>query len=82
MCTTRAAKKDSTIEFLHDNELGDLRIKIDKRDPVILLTNHHVLKKIGQKFYFVVSMTVKGDRCKVKHNFDKIHRKLQTNLKN
>ena len=82
MVTTRPAKKDSSIEFQHDNQKGDLRIKIDKRDPVILLLDHAVLKGLGKQFFFVVSMTQKGDRCKVKFNFEKIHKKLKQNLKN
>ena len=34
ICRTREAKKDSSIEFLHDNENGHLSLKIDKREVV------------------------------------------------
>ncbi len=43
ICTTKAAKKDSSIEFLHDIEKGDLRLKIDKREPVVLILGNPIL---------------------------------------
>ena len=40
ICRTREAKKDSSIEFLHDNENGNLSLKIDKREVVLLVKNN------------------------------------------
>ena len=76
----KPAKRDSSIEFLHDNEFGNLSIKIDKRDPVPLLQNYPVLQSLSRQFYFVVKMNQIGDRCKVKFNFEKIKKELEHNL--